>query len=345
MTIPQVSSSGGLPCPADQIDAFLAVPTEGVRKTLSSVSGNVVVLGAGGKMGATLSLMLRDGLEGRAKVTAVSRFSDAAARAKFEGIETVSCDLLDREAVAALPDADHVFFLAGQKFGTSSAPELTWAMNAVVPAYVAERYRASKIVAFSTGCVYRFSSASEGGSREGDATEPVGDYANSCVARERVFGYFSKKYQTPLCLYRLNYSVEPRYGVLVDLGQKLLAGEEIDVSMGYVNLIWQRDAVARAIQCLEVAASPAVAMNVTGPELLSVRQLALSLAQRLGVEAKIVGTEAPTAWLSNAGRSFQLWGYPTVAIDQMINWTAAWLKGGGATLNKPTHFEARDGKF
>lgn len=312
---------------------------------MSRVSGRVVILGAGGKMGATLALMLRDGLAGRAEVLAVSRFSDAASRAKFEGVETLSCDLLDRKAVEALPDADHVFYLAGQKFGTSSAPELTWAMNAVVPAYVAERYQRARIVAFSTGCVYSFVPPSSGGSLEGDATEPPGDYANSCVARERVFTYFAKKYGTPLCLYRLNYSVEPRYGVLVDLGQRLLAGEEIDLSMGYVNVIWQRDAVARAIQCLDVAANPPVAMNITGPELLPVRHLARELARRLGVEAKLTGTESPTALLSNAGRSFQLWGYPSVSLDQMLDWTATWLREGGATLNKPTHFETRDGKY
>lgn len=336
------------PCPPDQLDAFLATPTQGVLETLSRNDGDVVVLGAGGKMGATVSIMVRDALKqlgGNRKVIAVSRFSDAAARAKFEGIETVSADLLNRDAVQCLPDAPNVFFLAGQKFGTSSAPDLTWAMNAVVPAYVAERYQASRIVAFSTGCVYSFATVASGGSRETDPTAPVGDYANSCVARERVFTYFSRKNNTPVCLYRLNYSVEPRYGVLVDIAQKILAGEPVDVSMGYVNVIWQRDAVARAIQCLDVADSPAVPMNITGPEIVSVRHLAERLGKALGREVQIVGQEAESAWLNNAGRSFQLWGYPTVALDQMIEWTASWLLHGGTTLNKPTHFEARDGKF
>jgi nucleoside-diphosphate-sugar epimerase len=289
--------------------------------------------------------MLRDGLQGRSKVTAVSRFSDAAARAKFEGIETISCDLLDREAVQKLPDAPNVFFLAGQKFGTASAPELTWAMNAVVPAYVAEKFQRSRIVAFSTGCVYPFVPVRSGGSREEDPIAPVGDYASSCAARERVFTYFSKKHGTPLCLYRLNYSVEPRYGVLIDLAQKIVAGEEIDVSMGYVNLIWQRDAVARAIQCIDVASSPVAVMNVTGPEIVSVRHLAQRLGIALGCEARITGTEAENAWLNNAGRSFKLWGYPGVSLDQMIEWTAAWLRQGGSTHNKPTHFETRDGNY
>jgi len=336
------------PCPPDQLDDFLAAPTEGVIETLSRHDGDVMVLGAGGKMGATVSIMLREALKklgGKRKVIAVSRFSDPKARAKFEGIETISADLLDREAVNCLPEVPNVFFLAGQKFGTSSAPELTWAMNAVVPAYVAERYKASRIVAFSTGCVYPFVTVASGGSRETDPIEPVGDYANSCVARERVFTYFSKKYQTPVCIYRLNYSNEPRYGVLVDIAQKILAGQPVDVSMGYVNVIWQRDAVARAIQCLDVAASPAVPMNITGPETVSVRHLAERLGKALGHEPKIVGQEAESAWLNNAGLSFQLWGYPTVSLDQMIEWIAAWLLQGGETLNKPTHFEARDGKF
>ncbi len=321
------------------------MPTDGARETLSRLKGDVLVLGAGGKMGATLSLMLRDGLAGREKVVAVSRFSDAAARAKFEGIETISCDLLDREALERLPDAPNVFFLAGQKFGTASAPELTWAMNAVVPAYVAEKFRRSRIVAFSTGCVYPFVPVRSGGSREEDVIAPVGDYASSCAARERVFTYFAKKHRTPLCLYRLNYSVEPRYGVLTDLAQKIVAGEEIDVSMGYVNLIWQRDAVARAIQCLDAASHPPTVMNVTGPEIVPVRHLAQRLGKALEREPRLVGAEAESAWLSNAGRSFQLWGYPEVSLDQMIDWTAAWLREGGATLNKPTHFETRDGQF
>ena len=336
------------PCRPDEVEAFLAEPTEGVLKTLAGITGDLMVLGAGGKMGATLSLMLKKGLEklGRNdKVIAVSRFSDEAARAKFEGIETISCDLLNREAVQQLPEVPNVFFLAGQKFGTSSGPELTWAMNAVVPAHVAEKFHKSRIVAFSTGCVYPFVTLASGGSREEDAIAPVGDYANSCVARERIFTYFSKKLQTPLCIYRLNYSVEPRYGVLVDLGQKILAGEEIDVSMGYVNIIWQRDAVARAIQCLETTSCPPTVMNVTGPETLPVRHLVQRLSLALGCEGKVVGKEAESAWLNNAGRSFQLWGYPETTLDQMIEWTAAWLREGGSTLNKPTHFETRDGKY
>ena len=218
-------------------------------------------------------------------------------------------------------------------------------MNALVPAYVAEKFQRSRIVAFSTGCVYPFVSINSGGSREQDAIAPIGDYASSSVARERIFSYFSKKHGTPLCIYRLNYSVEPRYGVLTDLAQKILKGEEIDVSMGYVNLIWQGDAVARAIQCIDQVESPAAIMNVTGPEILPVRYLAQRLGSALGCEPHFTGVEADSAWLSNASRSFQLWGYPTVSLDTMMEWTAAWLQEGCKTLNKPTHFETRTGQY
>lgn len=338
-------TSSNLPCPAEQIDAFLAAPTQGAIDSLSRNEGDVIVLGAAGKMGITLCLMLRDALKGRARVIAVSRFSDAASRTKFEGIETISCDLLDRDAVQNLPHAPNVFFLAGQKFGTSYSPEITWAMNALVPAHVAEKFRRSRIVAFSTGCVYPFTTVLSGGSLETDPIAPAGDYASSCAARERIFTYYSKKHQTPVCIYRLNYSVELRYGVLTDIAQRILGGEEIDVSMGYVNVIWQRDAVARAIQCLDQTSCPPSVMNVTGPEIVSIRQLALRLGAALGREPRFTGTEASSSWLSNAGRSFQLWGYPSVSLDQMIEWTAAWMGGGGSTLNKPTHFETRDGQF
>ncbi|MCX6936169.1 MAG: NAD(P)-dependent oxidoreductase [Verrucomicrobia bacterium] len=304
-----------------------------------------MILGAAGKMGTTLALMLRDGLESRGKVIAVSRFSDVSVRAQFKGIETISCDLLDRDAVQMLPNALNVFYLAGRKFGTISDPEITWAMNAVVPTYVAEKFQRSRIVAFSTGCVYPFVPIGSGGSREEDAIVPSGDYANSCVARERVFSYFSNKHGTPLCIYRLNYSVEPRYGVLTDLAEKIIEGKEINVSMGYVNLIWQRDAVARAIQCMDETRSPGTIMNVAGPEIVSIRHLAQRLGIALGREPRFAGTESESALLSNADRSFRLWGYPTTSLDQMIDWTAAWLREGNKTLNKPTHYETRDGKY
>lgn len=313
---------------------------------MGAMRGDAIVLGAGGKMGVHLAMMLRLGLGGR--VFAASRFSDLGARDRLEkaGVGTIACDLGDRAALAKLPDAPYVFFLAGQKFGTSGAPEMTWAMNVLVPALVAERYCGSSILAFSTGCVYPFVRTDGGGSHEEDPIgPPPGEYAWSCVGRERMFGHGSSLHGTRVALFRLNYSVEFRYGVLVDIAQKILAGAPVDVTMGHVNIIWQRDAVARAIQAIGLASSPAGIINVTGPEVLRVRDLAEKIGRRLGRQPIFTGAESPTAWLSNASRSVALWGPPETPVDDMIEWIASWLEIGGGTLGKPTHFEARDGKY
>jgi nucleoside-diphosphate-sugar epimerase len=339
-----------LPFPPDQLDDVLAAPTDGVVATLRHHDADVLVAGAGGKMGGTLCLMLaaamqRAGLHRR--VMAVSRFSSSQSRTLLEsrGVETIACDLADRAAVDALPEAPLVVFMAGQKFGTSDQPELTWAMNTVVPANIAERYRRSRIAAFSTGCVYALTTVESGGSREDSPTAPPGEYAHSCLGREGVFRFFSKRHGTPAALVRLNYSVEPRYGVLVDIGSRVLAGEAVDLNMGHVNLIWQRDACAHAIQCLDLAASPAVPVNVTGPEILSVRTLAEELGRRLGKEPRFTGAPGPLAWLNNAAFSHAQFGPPPTPLSEMLDLTAAWLLSGGHTLGKPTHFETSDGRF
>lgn len=334
----------------ESVEELLSRPTPGVKETLRRIAGDIMILGAGGKMGPTLARMVRratDEAGQTRRVIAVARFSDTQTEDRLQqaGIETLRCDLLQREAVEHLPDAPHIIFMAGQKFGTSSSPELTWAMNTLVPAYVAERFAKSRIVAFSTGCVYPFTPVLQGGSREEDELAPPGDYANSCVGRERIFTYFSKKNQTPLALFRLNYAIDLRYGVLLDVAQKVVNSEMIDVTTGHANVIWQGDANAQAIQCLEHTAAPPFIINVTGPETISIRALAHSFGALLGREAIITGTENTTAWLNNAAKAHQLFGYPTVSLEQMIHWTAAWVKGGGKTLNKPTHFEARDGNF
>ena len=334
----------------DQLEICLSEPTPDLLDTLRQHPGDILVLGVGGKMGPTLARMARralDQLGSKDKVIGVARFSskDLPVELEKHGVIPVACDLLNRQAVAKLPDAPNIIFMAGQKFGTSSGPELTWAMNTLVPEHTCERYPQSRIVAFSTGCVYPLVPVASGGSREDDPVGPPGDYANSCVGRERIFQYFSKKNGTPVAIYRLNYAIDLRYGVLIDLAQKILAGEEIDVAMGHVNILWQRDANARALQCLAIAASPAVPINITGPETLAVRDLANQLGKLLGKPAKVVGKEAPTAWLNNAGKSSQLFGQPSASVEQMLVWVADWVKRGGATLNKPTHFEARDGKF
>ncbi len=339
-----------VPFTADSLDDFLAVPTDGVVETLRRHPGDVLVAGAGGKMGGTLCLMLAAAAKqagGARRIMAVSRFSSAQSRELLEsrGVETIPCDLIDRAAVDALPDAPLVVFMAGQKFGTSDQPELTWAMNTVVPANVAERYRTSRISAFSTGCVYSLATVESGGSREDSPTAPPGEYAHSCLGREGIFRYFSKRNGTPVALVRLNYSVEPRYGVLVDIGQRILSGHPVDLGMGHVNLIWQRDACAHAIQCLDLAGSPAVPVNVTGPDTLSVRRLAEELARRLGKPPTFSGSEGELAWLNDASWSHGKFGKPPTPLSDMLDWTAAWLMEGGRTLGKPTHFEASDGKF
>ncbi len=334
-----------------EIEALLSTPTPGVIAAVKRVPGDFVVLGVGGKMGTTTAVILRRALDeaGRndAIVTGVSRFSRPEARRELEafGVRTLSCDLADAAQVAALPPTPNVLFLAGQKFGTDGAPELTWIQNTVVPALVAQHFRQSRIVAFSTGCVYPFAAVDGPGSQESEPVAFLGEYASSCVGRERVFTHFSKLNGTPTLIYRLNYAVELRYGVLVDIATKVLRGEAIDLSTGWLNCIWQGDACARAIQCLEYTASPPRFLNVTGPEKLRVRELAESFGRRLGRPPVFAGNEAASAWLADASKSIHLFGPPTVPLAQMIDWVIDYVGAGGRLLGKPTHFESRSGKF
>lgn len=335
----------------DELEEALSRPTQGVLDTLGGIAGDVMILGAGGKMGPTLARMVRRGLDeiGRQQrqVIAVSRFTSARAAASLQqhGVQTIACDLMDRAQVNALPDAPNVIFMAGQKFGTSDAPELTWAMNTIVPAIVAERFANSRTVVFSTGCVYPLMPAKGRGAREDDPLTPPGEYASSCVGRERVFTHFAKQHGTRALMFRLCYAIDLRYGVLMDVAQKVARGQSVDVSMGYANVIWQGDASARAIQCLAHAASPPIALNVTGIERVSIRDLAVRFGAKLGREALITGNESSTAWIWDAARSYELFGPPTVSLDEMIDATAHWLKLGGQTIGKPTHFEVQDGHF
>lgn len=334
-----------------ELEEALSRPTTGVLDTLRSLEGDVMVLGAGGKMGPTLARMVRRGFDEighqQRRVLAVSRFSSASATRSLlgHGVETMACDLRDRAAVAALPEVPNVIFMAGQKFGTSEAPELTWVMNTLVPAIVAERFARSRIVVFSTGCVYPLVPADGPGSRECDDLGPPGEYANSCVGRERVFTHFAKQHGTRALLFRLCYAIDLRYGVLCDVAQKVAQGQPVDVTMGSANVIWQGDANARAIQCLARTASPPPALNVTGIERVSVRWLAQRFGESLGRAPIICGQESATAWLWDASRSYELFGPPTVTLEEMIEATARWHRQGGATLGKPTHFESTDGRF
>lgn len=342
--------AGGVPLDDEAIDQWFAQPTEGALQTLERMEGDLLILGVAGKMGVTTALMAKKGLEKLGKknrVIGVSRFSNPAARAKLEkqGIETISADLLNSDDLAKIPQSPNILYLAGQKFGTSDSPEVAWAMNAIVPAKVCERFTSSKIVAFSTGCVYPWVSTTSGGATEDVELDTLGDYANSCVGRERVFAFYSKKNQTPVCMYRLNYAIDLRYGVLVDVATKVLAGEPVDVTMGHVNVIWQGDAIARAIQCLDHTGVPPVAMNITGPETIPVRDLAHRFAAIFKKEAKIVGEETDKCWLNNAARSFRLFGYPEVSLTEMVEWVAEYLLKGGQLLGKPTHFDSKNAKF
>lgn len=341
-------------CPQsiEELDELASEPDRAVVGTLSKIDGDLVVAGAGGKMGFHLALMLRRALNELGtgqKVIAISRFGEAGAREPFEaaGIETIPADLCDPSVYADLPDAEAVFFLAGKKFGTSGSPEELRRFNEEMPALVARRYTTSRIVAMSTGCVYPFVSPETGGSIETDVPAPVGDYALSCLGRERAFLEASEAHGTPLALVRLNYSVDLRYGVLVDLAAKIVAGEPIDVTMGHFNCLWQGDAIAWTIRALNHAAPApeAFVLNVTGSRILEVREIAESLGAHLNYVVDLTGEEAETAWLSNSEKAHRLFGAPRVSEVTLLGWVAEWVGLGRPLLGKPTHFEVRDGRY
>lgn len=333
-----------------ELDEALSRPSPAVLDALERCPGDVAILGAGGKMGPTVARMVRravDQLGEARRVLAVSRFGSGSLADQLTeaGVEVERADLTDWASLASLPETPNVIFLAGQKFGTRSLPATTWLTNAVVPALVADRFRSSRIVALSTGNVYPLTSPRSGGSREDDILGPVGEYAWSCLARERVLEHASRARGTPIAIVRLNYAVDLRYGVLVDLALKVAQGAPIDLRMGYVNVIWQRDAVAQVIQCLASAAVPPFVVNVAGPEVLSVRDLAHEFGRRLGREPVFAGTEAEDALLSNSTRAQSRWGLPSVSAARLVAWVADWVANGGVTLGRPTHFEQREGSF
>jgi hypothetical protein len=328
------------------LDEMLSRPTAELVADLAALDGDIAVIGVAGKMGPTLARMARRAAPGR-RVIGVARFSDAAQKAylEAEGVETITADLLDPEQVARLPKVRNVIFMAGRKFGSTGAEALTWAMNTHVPALVADHFRDSRIVAYSTICVYPFVPVLHGGARESDPVDPPGEYAMSCSGRERLFQYFSDKHGTPGRLIRLSYAIDMRYGVLHDLAQKVLSGDPIDVTMGHVNVIWQGDACAQSLRALRHVNVPTSPLNVSGPETVSVRWLAQEFARRFDVPVKIVGQEAPTAWLANTAEAARLFGYPQVPLGRLIDWTADWTQRGLPSFGKATYFEVRDGTY
>ncbi|NQV28921.1 MAG: NAD-dependent epimerase/dehydratase family protein [Rhodopirellula sp.] len=334
----------------EQLDDALSLPPASLVESLARLDGDILVLGVAGKMGPTLARMAKrasDQAEVDRRVIGVARFSNPEEQKKLNawGIETIRADLLDQKAVAELPNAPNVVFMAGMKFGSTDNEALTWAMNAVVPSIIANQYRDSRIAVFSTGNIYGLVPVTGGGSVESDPLNPAGEYAMSCLGRERVFEYFSRTHGTPMSMIRLNYACELRYGVLVDLATRIRNRKPIDLTMGAFNVIWQGDANAHALSSLVDCDSPPFVINVTGPEILSVRVISEQLAERLNRPVEFVGTESTTALLNNAQLSHRRYGQPSVNVTQMLDSVVDWVTRGGLSLGKPTGFEVRDGKF
>jgi nucleoside-diphosphate-sugar epimerase len=332
------------------LEDLLSTPTEAAIEALRQCDGDVIILGVAGKMGPSLASMVKrasDAIGINRRIIGVSRFGSAGAEEALnaQGIETIRADLLDPMQLNRLPEAPNVIYMAGMKFGSTGQEALTWAMNAYLPGMVSQRYRTSRIVAFSTGNVYGLTTVAGGGSKESDALDPLGDYAMSCVGRERMFEHFSRALNIPVSIIRLNYAIELRYGVLVDLARKVWQDQTIDVSMGHVNVIWQADANAMAIASLKDTTSPPFILNVAGPEILSVRSVCEQFGKRMKKSPKFAGEESPTALLNNGQMGHRRYGLPRVSVDQLIEWTAQWVMSGGSSLGKPTHFESRDGRF
>ena len=333
-----------------KLNELLTTPSESLILDIASLDGDIMVLGAGGKMGPSLCILaqkaiLKAGINKR--VIAVSRFSDQdiAIQLRENGVETINCDLLQPGALEKLPDIENIIFMAGKKFGTDGNEYATWAMNSWLPSRVVERYPNSRFVVFSSGNLYPKISISSGGATEETRLDPIGDYCMSCLGRERMFEYAAKTFGTSVALFRLNYAIDLRYGVLYDIAHKVLTGIPIDETTPSFNCIWQLDANEVAIRLLKYASPDIFTLNVTGPETASVRNTANAFGKLFGKTPCFTGTPSDTAYISNAGKMFHLFGYPSVSLNTMIEWQAQWIQDGGRTLNKPTHFEERKGSY
>ena len=334
----------------EKLDNLLAIPHSEVIEMMKRLSGDIMILGVAGKMGVTMAMQAVNAIKVAnvdKKVYGVARFSNIEEKVKLEkaGVITITCDLSNREEVSKLPQIPNIIFMAGRKFGTNGSEDLTWAMNVLVPSLVAEHFKDSRIVAFSTGCVYPLVSVKEGGCSEEVQPSPVGEYSQSCLGRERVFEYYSKKNGTKILLFRLNYSCDLRYGVLHDIGRAIWEDKPVNNTVGYFNVIWQGDANAAALRSLELADSPCAILNVTGPETVNLEKTAKIMGKIMGKEVKFAGTSGELNYLNDASKMCSLFGYPRMSLEEMIRLQAQWIANGGISIGKPTHFEVNNGKF
>ena len=342
-------TAGSLPPRLDsveQVEELLSRPSQALVDDLARLEGGLIILGVGGKVGPGLARLARRAAPQK-RIVGVARFSDPESRRKLEdwGVETIACDLLDREAVERLPRLPNVIFMAGRKFGTTGDEAYTWAMNALCPAICAQAFVGSRIVAFSTLCIYPLARVDGPGSREGDPIEPLGEYSNSCVARERVIEFHSRRHGTAGRLVRLVYAIDMRYGILSELATAVVNGTPIDLTTGHANIIWQGDAASQILRTLLHCTSPASPLNIGSPSNVSIRHLAIQLGRRMGRSPVFVNTEAPTAWVTDCSRAAALFGEPLVGLDRMLDWTADWVGRKLPVYGKPTRYRVRDGRF
>ena len=330
----------------EELEELLSRPPVWLPELLGGVEGDIMVLGIGGKVGPTIARMAKRAVPSK-RIIGVARFSEKGLRAHLEnwGIETIVCDLLNRDSVASLPEVSNIIYMAGKKFGVGEDPSFAWAMNTYVPSLVAERFKAARIVAFSTLCVYHFAPIAGGGWDESVEPTPTGDYATSCVGRERMFSYFSRHYGTPGRLMRLNYAIDMRYGVLHDIAQWVRSGTPIPIGTAYASVIWQGDSNAQILGGLAHVTTPTTPLNIGGPEHMSVRMAAHEFGRRFSKEPIFEGEETQTGWYNNTLAAQRLYGYPVVSLARMIDWVAKWVASDKPSLNKPTHYEERGGQF
>jgi nucleoside-diphosphate-sugar epimerase len=334
----------------NELDSLLSVPSDHLIKMIKNLKGDILVLGAAGKMGFTLCSLAQEAIKRagvKKKVIAVSRFSDKNSQKKMNdsGIKTISCDLLKRSKVEKLPLVPNVIYMAGKKFGTRGDEAQTWASNVIIPYLVANHFKKSRIVVFSTGCVYPLTTIKEGGCTEKTPPVPIGEYAQSCLGRERIFGYYSQNAGTPVCIFRLNYAVDLRYGVLFDIGKKIIENKPLDVSVPFFNALWQGDACGYALLCLLECKSPENIINVSGSKIVSLIKTAKKMAGYMRKKVSFTGKKGSVSYITDTKKSMGLWGKESVELDKLIYWQAKWLKQGLPTLNKPTHFEVSNGKY